>query len=64
LVYWLCRANLLQSLSGSDVSSTEAAAFVNSINFWMTTSAIWVLVIGAIVLAFDVRRILRIAPVA
>jgi hypothetical protein len=64
LVYWLCRANLLQSLSGSDVPSTEAAAFVNSINFWMRTSAIWVLVIGAIVLALDVRRILRIAPVA
>jgi hypothetical protein len=59
LIYWLWRANLLQSLSGTDVSSTEAAQLVNSINHWMASSAIWVLIIGAIVLAFDVRRILR-----
>ena len=64
LVYWLCRANLLQSLSGSDISSSEAAGYVNSINFWMASWAIWVLVVGAIVLAFDVRRILRVVPIA
>jgi hypothetical protein len=44
--------------------STEAAKLVNSINFWMASSAVWVLVIGIVVLVFDVRRILRVAPVA
>jgi hypothetical protein len=64
LVYWSFRANLLQTLSAGGLSSSQAAALVNSLNFWMTSSAIWVLVIGAIVLAFDIRRILRVAPVA
>jgi hypothetical protein len=64
LVYWLCRANLLQSLSGSDVPSGNAPALVSNINFWMARSAVWVLAIGAVVLAFDVRRIIRTAPIA
>lgn len=67
LVYWLCRANLLQSLSASGMSSSDAAKLaqlVNSINLWMANSAIWVLVIGAIVLFFDIRRILRVRPAA
>jgi hypothetical protein len=64
LIYCLCRANLLQSLSGSDVASTEAAKLVNSINFWMESSAVWVLVIGIVVLVFDVRRILRVGRTA
>jgi hypothetical protein len=63
MVYWVFRANLLKSLSGSDLPSTEAAKLVSSINLWMASSAIWVLVIGAIVVAFDVRRILRAGPV-
>jgi hypothetical protein len=29
----------------------------------MASSAIWVLVVGAIVVIFDVRRILRVEPV-
>jgi len=64
LVYLLCRASLLQSLSGNDVPHTEAARLVNSINCWTASSAIWVVVIGAIVLVFDVRRLLRVAPVS
>jgi hypothetical protein len=60
LDYWLFRANLLQSLSAGSLSSSQAAALVNSLNFWMVSSAIWVLAIGAIVLAFDIRRILRL----
>jgi hypothetical protein len=65
LVYWLFRANLLQSLSASGLSTSDVAKLaqlVNPINFWMASSAIWVLVVGAIVLVFDVRRILRVGP--
>jgi hypothetical protein len=64
LVYLLCRANLLQSLSGSDLPPTEAAKLVNSINVGMASSAVWVLVIGAVVVVFDVRRLLHVAPAA
>jgi hypothetical protein len=60
LIYWAFRANLLKSLSGSDLPSTEAARLVNSINVWAARSAIWVLVVGAVVVLFDVRRILRV----
>jgi hypothetical protein len=67
LFYLLFRANLLQSLSASDMSSSDAAKLtqlVNPINFWMATSAVWVLLIGVIVLFFDVRRILRVGTAA
>jgi hypothetical protein len=64
LVYLLCRSSLLQSFSASGVSSTDAADFVISFNRWLSSSAGWVLVIGVIVLFFDVRRILRIGPAA
>jgi branched-subunit amino acid transport protein len=60
LVYWLCRANLLQSLSGHDVTAHDPAKLVASINFWMGKSAVWVIAIGLIVLAFDIGRILRV----
>ncbi|SRR6266851_108486 len=62
LIYLLFRANLLQSLSGNDLPSTQAVKLVNSINFWTASSAIWVLVIGAVVVVFDVLRILRVEP--
>jgi hypothetical protein len=62
LVYWLFRTNMLQSISGNDISSAKAAALVNSIHRWMAFSSVWVLVIGAVVVAFDVRRILRVTP--
>jgi hypothetical protein len=64
LIYCLCRANLLESLSGSDVGSTDAAKLVNSLNFWMASSAVWVLAIGIVVVVFDVRRILRVGATA
>lgn len=62
LIYWLCRSNLLQSFSASGVSSTDAADVVRSFNHWMASSAVWVLVVGVIVLIFDVRRIVRVGP--
>jgi hypothetical protein len=59
MIYLLIRGSLLQSLSANNLSLSEAERYVNLINLWMVRSAGWVLVIGAIVLAFDVRRILR-----
>ncbi len=64
LMYWLCRANLLQALSASGVSSADAAAFVTSFNNWMASIALWVLAVGAAVVFFDVRRIIRVGPKA
>jgi hypothetical protein len=61
LVYLLCRTNLLQVFSASGVSFNDAAEFVISFNRWMASSAIWVLIVGAIVVFFDIRRILRVA---
>ncbi len=62
LFYWLCRANMLHSISASGLSSSDAAEFVVSFNHWMVSSAIWVMAIGAVVVFFDVRRILRTGP--
>jgi hypothetical protein len=62
LFYWLCRADMLQSLSATFLSSSGAARFVSSINLVISSWAIWVLVVGAIVLVFDIRRILRVGP--
>jgi len=64
LFYWLFRSDMLQSLSASDVSFADASNFVRSFDHWMASSAIWVLIIGAIVVFFDVRRILRVGPTA
>jgi hypothetical protein len=60
LAYWVCRVNLLQSLDGGGLSFTEAAQKLTTFNHLLESSAIWVALIGLIVLAFDVRRILRV----
>jgi hypothetical protein len=64
MIYGLCRASLLEALGASSLSPSKAVALVNSLNFWMARSAFWVLAIGAAVLFFDLRRILRVGPVA
>jgi hypothetical protein len=63
LVYWVFRANLVETLSASTLSSSQASELVKSLNFWMASSSIWVIVVGALVLIFDLRRILRVGPV-
>ena len=62
LVYLLFRSNPLQSISGSDVPPDQAARIVNTINFVAAISAIAAIIAGLVVLAFDIRRILRVAP--
>jgi len=60
LAYLVSRSSLLQSLSISGLAPTRAADLVHSVNHRMNASSIWVAVIAAVVLAFDVRRILRL----
>lgn len=59
LIYWLCRARLLESLSGNDLPSSGGPALVASINHWLSASSLYVIVVGLAVLFFDIRRILR-----
>lgn len=61
MLYALCRAHLLEALSASGLPSSKALVFVNSFNHWMASTAFWVLAVGAAILFFDVRRILRVA---
>lgn len=60
LAYWLCRNWPVQSLTAADLSPAVAAGKIAAINQILSSWAIWVALIGAIVLAFDVRRILRV----
>ena len=60
LIYSLCRSNLLQSLSGVNIPPTEAATAVSFLDQWLARSAVWVLLVGAIVVFFDIRRIVRV----
>jgi hypothetical protein len=64
LIYWVCRAALLESLVADGLSSDKAAALVHGINSWMANSAIWVVAIGLLVMFFDVKRILRLKTIA
>lgn len=64
LVFLLFRSKPLQSLSASDLSPAQAARAVNTINFVASMSAIGAIIVGLVVLAFDIRRILRVAPPA
>jgi len=60
IIYWICRANLLQSLSATGHSAADMDKLVGSVNWWVNQWAIWVLVVGAIVFAFDLRRLVRV----
>lgn len=60
LFAWICSANLLQSIEAAKLPSTDAANLVHSINSWVSKGTVWVLVVGAVVLFFDVVRIVRV----
>jgi hypothetical protein len=62
VIYWICKANLVQSLTSNDLSPADAVKLVNTINFWVANSAMWVIVIAAALVFFDVRRLLRVGP--
>jgi hypothetical protein len=62
VMYLICRSNLVQSITSNDLSSTDAVKLVRTINFWVASSGIWVIAVGAAVAFFDVRRLLRVDP--
>jgi hypothetical protein len=64
LGYSLMKANPLQSLTASGLSLSDADKLLKALNYWASTSAIWVLAVGAVVVVFDIRRILRVGPAA
>jgi hypothetical protein len=57
----LCPSRQLQSFGATDVS-LDATDFVSSFNHGMASSAIWLLLLGVVILLFDVRRILPAGP--
>jgi hypothetical protein len=61
LIWLLCPSKQLQSFGATDVS-LDATDFVSSFHHGMASSAIWVLLLGVIILLFDVRRILPAGP--
>jgi hypothetical protein len=60
LAYLVCRANLVQSFRAGRLSDAEAARLASHANWVIASCGIWVIVIGVIALAFDVRRVLRL----
>jgi hypothetical protein len=61
LAYWVSQAGLLQSISGPDLSASHAAKLVQWANYLMSSWGIWIVLIGAINLFFDIRRILGVS---
>jgi hypothetical protein len=61
LAYWVCKANLLVSISGPDLSASDAAKAVQWFNYVASSWGIWIVLIGVINLFFDMRRILRVS---
>jgi hypothetical protein len=64
VIYWICKSNLVQSISSSDLAPADAFKLVTTINFWVAGSSIWVIAIGAVVVFFDLRRIFRVGLAA
>jgi len=60
LIYWICRANVLQSLAANGHSAAETEELVRSINFWLDKGAIGVLAVGAIIAVADAWRMVRV----
>jgi hypothetical protein len=61
LAYWISRAGLVQSISGRDLSASDAARIAHWANYVMSSWGIWIVLIGVINLVFDIRRILRVS---
>jgi hypothetical protein len=56
----ICRINILAELSVAEVSSARTVAIMNEVNLWMSRAFVIAVIIGVVVLAVDVARIVRI----
>jgi hypothetical protein len=56
---WLCKAEILAEITVPNVAPERMLEIAGAINLWMSRSLPILVVIGLVVAAFDVRRILR-----
>ena len=59
LFCWLCKSEILAGISAPALAPARALEIANAINLWMSRSLPIVVVIGVVVAAFDVHRIVR-----
>jgi len=56
----LCRSEILAKISLTDVSPARTLEITNAINLWMSRAFPFVVGLGLVILAFDIRRIIRV----
>jgi hypothetical protein len=59
LFSWLCKAEILAGISVPTVAPAKTLEVTNAINLWMSRSFLMVVAVGIVIVAFDVRRIIR-----
>lgn len=57
---WLCKMNIVAEISVRNVAPEKTAQIASYINLWMGRSVPIVIAIGALIVLFDVYRILRV----
>jgi hypothetical protein len=60
LFCWLCKSEILAGISVATVAPTKTVEITNAINLWMSKSFAIAVMAGLIVVAFDVRRMIRV----
>ncbi len=59
LFCWVTRANLMADLAADNLAPARALVITNAINLWMSRAFPIALAVGLVVLAVDIRRMLR-----
>jgi hypothetical protein len=62
LFCWLMQANILDGMSITNVPAEKATALTQAINHWMTTLFPAAIVVGLVVIATGIYRIVRLKP--
>lgn len=60
LFCWLLKANILSGITAVNVSPERALQITNTINLWMTRAFPVAVTVGALILCFDVYRVVRL----
>jgi hypothetical protein len=62
LFCWLMQANILDGITAKNLSAEKAISLTQAINHWMTTLFPAAIVIGLVVIATGIYRIVRLKP--
>jgi hypothetical protein len=62
LFCWLMQANILTGISAANLSTEKAIGLTQAINHWMTTLFPAAIVVGLVVIATGIYRIVRLKP--